>query len=132
MIQLTRNRKTYFIIILCTIIVGIFLRSQSSIFPDLLNLYLGDIFYALMVHWVVGFLLIRQSSYKNAIIALVFCFIVEISQFYHEPWIDEIRNTKVGGLILGFGFLWSDLLAYTIGVSTGVLLEKWWLRNTPL
>jgi len=132
MVQLTRNRKTYFIIILCTIVVGIFLRSQSNIFPDLINLYLGDIFYALTVHLGAGFLFIRQSSYKNAIIALAFCFIVEISQFYHEPWIDEIRNNRVGGLILGFGFLWSDLLSYTIGVSIGVLFEKWWLRNTPL
>ncbi len=55
---------------------------------------------------------------------------VEISQLYQDPWINNIRNTLIGHLILGKGFLWSDLLAYTIGVITacafeGLLLKKY-------
>ena len=30
----------------------------------------------------------------------------------------------LGGLILGFGFLWSDLACYAAGVGLGVLLEQ--------
>ena len=40
---------------------------------------------------------------------------VELSQLYHAPWIDSIRQTTLGGLILGFGFLWSDLACYAVG-----------------
>ena len=29
----------------------------------------------------------------------------------------------MGGLILGFGFLWSDLACYALGVGLGVLIE---------
>ncbi|MDO4536447.1 MAG: DUF2809 domain-containing protein, partial [Clostridium perfringens] len=45
------------------------------------------------------------------------------SQIYHAPWIDSIRNTTLGGLVLGFGFLWSDILCYTIGIAIGVALD---------
>ncbi len=33
------------------------------------------------------------------------------------------RQTTLGGLILVFGFLWSDLVCYALGVELGVLIE---------
>lgn len=45
----------------------------------------------------------------------MFFYGIELSQLYHALWIDAIRNTTLGGLIIGFGFLWSDLVCYTIG-----------------
>ena len=36
---------------------------------------------------------------------------VEESQLYHASWIDSIRGTTLGALVLGHGFLWSDLPA---------------------
>ena len=50
--------------------------------------------------------------------------IIEISQLYHAPWIDSIRATTLGGLILGFGFLWSDLICYTVGIVIGAIIDK--------
>ncbi|MEC1172420.1 DUF2809 domain-containing protein, partial [Bacillus paralicheniformis] len=42
---------------------------------------------------------------------------------YHAPWIDAIRAVPLGGLILGYGFLCSDLLAYVLGISAGAAGE---------
>ena len=42
---------------------------------------------------------------------------------YHAPWIDSIRRTTLGGLVLGFGFVWSDLACYAVGVGLGILIE---------
>ena len=53
----------------------------------------------------------------------MFCYGIEVSQLYHAEWIDSIRATTLGGLVLGYGFLWSDLVAYTIGVGVGFLFE---------
>ncbi|MCA9130161.1 MAG: DUF2809 domain-containing protein, partial [Planctomycetales bacterium] len=50
-------------------------------------------------------------------------FLVEFSQLYHASWIDSIRRTTLGGLVLGFGFLWSDLVCYGIGITLGVVAE---------
>jgi hypothetical protein len=41
----------------------------------------------------------------------------------HGPWIDLIRRTMLGGLALGYGFLWSDLACYAVGVGLGVVIE---------
>ncbi|MCA9011825.1 MAG: DUF2809 domain-containing protein [Planctomycetaceae bacterium] len=41
------------------------------------------------------------------------------------PWLDSLRQTILGRLILGFGFLWSDLLCYTAGVAIGIGIDCW-------
>ena len=61
---------------------------------------------------------------RVTVIALLFAYSIELSQLYHATWLDQIRHTRAGGLILGYGFLWSDLLCYGIGVAVGSILEK--------
>jgi hypothetical protein len=34
---------------------------------------------------------------------------IELSRLRHASWTNSIRRTNLGGLILGFGFHWSDL-----------------------
>lgn len=46
------------------------------------------------------------------------------SQLYHAPWIDSIRATSLGGLVLGFGFLVSDLICYTCGVLIAYFFDR--------
>jgi len=70
-----------------------------------------------------GFLFHRKDTRWIAVIALTFSFSIEISQLYHALWIDALRANRLGGLILGFGFLWSDLICYTLGVGFGCLME---------
>jgi hypothetical protein len=48
---------------------------------------------------------------------------------YHAPWIDSIRGTTLGGLILGYGYLWSDLACYAVGVGLGALMEGALIRT---
>jgi hypothetical protein len=64
----------------------------------------------------------------RAVISLGLAFLVEISQLYHAPWIDSIRQTTLGALVLGFGFLWTDLVCYSVGIATGSL-AKWGIRH---
>ncbi|MDB5120307.1 MAG: hypothetical protein JWN56_1525 [Sphingobacteriales bacterium] len=93
--------------------------------PDFVNVYLGDALWALMVFLMMGLLFKKSSICKTALLATIFCYCIEISQLYHAPWIDAIRDTKLGGLVFGFGFLWTDILAYSMGIAWGVLHE--WL-----
>lgn len=120
-----RKRGLQILYIVITIALG--LTSRMGFVPDFLYGYLGDALYALMFFFIVGFLFSRKSTAAVALIALAFCFGIELSQLYHAEWIDAIRKTRIGGLVLGFGFLWSDLLSYTIGVVIGAVLEHKWL-----
>ena len=117
-----RNRIYQSGYVILTVTLGLF--SRSGYLPDFLYGYLGDALYALMFFFIIGFVFPKFSTIKVALIALSFCLAIEISQLYHAEWIDTIRHTRIGGLVLGFGFLWSDLLSYTFGVITGALLER--------
>ena len=39
------------------------------------------------------------------------------------PWLDALRATLFGRLVLGQGFLWSDLVCYAAGIAIGVVAE---------
>ncbi len=65
-----------------------------------------------------------RSSFTRATISLFLAFLIEISQLYHAPWIDAIRQTTPGGLVLGFGFLWTDIVCYSVGVVIGFVVES--------
>jgi hypothetical protein len=118
-----RNRIIYCITVLLTIISGLLSRHLSSFFPIWINAYLGDALWALMVYQIFAIILNSRSIKTVAIYSIIFCYLIEITQLYHAPWIDSIRSTTLGGLVLGYGFLWSDILAYSIGVMFGAAIE---------
>ncbi|EPY7703318.1 MULTISPECIES: ribosomal maturation YjgA family protein [Bacillus cereus group] len=118
-----RNRLLYAMFTILVIILGLSSRKFAFALPALLNDYLGDALWALMIFIGFGFLFPKIEMKKLAFISLIFCYGIEVSQLYHAEWIDSIRATTLGGLVLGYGFLWSDLVAYTIGVGVGFLFE---------
>lgn len=121
----SRSRLFYALLIVAVIALGLASRSgfaQGNLLP-FISEYAGDTLWALMVFLGFGFLLPRLSTWQIASFAFGFAVLIEISQLYHAPWLDALRQTRLGGLILGFGFLWSDLVCYAVGVACGVGLE---------
>ncbi|WP_228107363.1 DUF2809 domain-containing protein [Terrisporobacter petrolearius] len=49
-----------------------------------------------------------------------------ISSSYCEMkmWINAIRKTTIGALVLGHGFLWMDLISYFIGITIAVIIDR--------
>lgn len=84
----------------------------------------GDACYAVLMFFLVRFMLIRKSSLFVAACSLLLCFAIECSQLYQAAWIRSVRATLPGRLVLGQGFLWTDLVAYTCGTLMAWLLEK--------
>jgi hypothetical protein len=124
-----RNRLLYLLFLILVILSGLASRHYANLCPAWVQLYLGDALWALMVFILMGMIFNRKGSLWIALAAVTFSFCVEFSQLYHAPWIDSIRSTRLGGLVLGFGFLWSDLICYLAGISIGFTLEILFLRN---
>jgi hypothetical protein len=61
---------------------------------------------------------------KRAAAAVAIAWCVEFSQIYHARWIDRIRATTMGAMVLGSSFDILDLLWYVVGVTFGVILER--------
>lgn len=110
----------YAFLMLLSIGLGLASRRYGNFIPAALNMYLGDAIWSMMVYFGIRCIQPKYKMITSSVLALSFSFAIEISQLYQASWINEIRQTVLGGLILGFGFLWSDLIAYSIGVGLGL------------
>lgn len=113
------NRLFYFLIVISIIILGMLSRKIEAI-----PLFIGDILYACMIYFIIRFLFIQVKPQKIALISLLICYAIETLQLYQANWIVEIRNSNFGHLVLGQGFLWSDIMAYTFGVGLSFSIER--------
>jgi hypothetical protein len=105
----------YALLAIAVVAAGLLWRSGIIPMPPWLSNNGGDALWALMVFVGVGFLLPRASTLAVASLALGVAWGVEFSQFYHAPWIDAVRATIPGRLVLGNTFAWPDLVAYAVG-----------------
>lgn len=114
-----KTRIRYFFIICLIIILGLLSRKANFI-----PLFVGDILYAMMIYFIVRFFLVKSNPKIITIISILICYTIEFLQLYQASWIVEIRNITLGHLVLGQGFLWSDLVAYIFGIILCYILEK--------
>ena len=119
-----RSRPLYAVLILLTIAAGLTSRSPlAAHLPSFVATYAGDTLWTLMLFLMLGFAFPRTWPGVIAVATLALAFAVEFSQLYQAGWINSVRDTRIGALVLGHGFLWSDLVCYTVGVGTGWLAE---------
>jgi hypothetical protein len=117
---MNRKRWLYLLLLLLTIPLGLYSRSESPVFAPLFGKYGGDVLYATAAFFFLRLLLIRTRLATVGLFALLACFAVEFLQLYEGEWMVNIRNSMAGGLLLGHGFLWTDLVCYTTGVVLGL------------
>ncbi len=111
-------------LLVATILLGLGSRRFADHLPTLVAQYAGDVLWASMVFWW-GTLFFRDAATARvAGGAFAVCVLVELSQLYQAPWINALRNSTLGALVLGQGFLWSDLVCYAVGVLLAALLYR--------
>ena len=105
------------------VVLGLASRRYGAALPTFVADYAGDTLWAVMAFILIGVLAPEWPTSGVAIATLLASYADEVSQLYHAPWIDAIRETTMGALTLGYGFLWSDIACYTVGVATCVVVE---------
>jgi hypothetical protein len=83
-----------------------------------------------MMYTLVRIVFINKKAHFIILISLLICYSIEIFQLYQQEWIIALRKTLFGRYVLGQGFLWSDLLAYTFGIAIAYTIEKLTLNYT--
>jgi uncharacterized protein DUF2809 len=127
-----RPRLPYLLAGALVIVLGLASRRYGADLPAFVAAYAGDTLWAVLAFIVIAVLAPDWPTRRIAIVALLASYADEVSQLYHAPWIEAIRNTRFGALTLGYGFLWSDVLCYTVGVALCVLVELLIdVRQTP-
>lgn len=115
-------RLAPFLAACATIALGLLWRSPLLPLPSLVAKYGGDALWAVMVFFLVRGANPRLSIRASSAVALAICWLIELSQLYRAPWLESIRHTRIGHLVLGSTFNPPDLLAYALGVGIGALL----------
>ncbi|WP_179031943.1 ribosomal maturation YjgA family protein [Paenibacillus kribbensis] len=119
-----KKRAVYLVVVLVAILLGLGSRGFSSRLPEFVASHFGDALWACMIYFGLRMLWVDRQLSVALWGSLLFCFAIEFSQMYQAPWINHIRATTLGGLVLGRGFLTADLIRYTVGIAVSWALDQ--------
>ena len=117
-----RELKIYIPISILMISLGLPARFFQEHLPQWYVLYFGDFLWAMLIYFLYA--IIFRLEIKKAFFTAIFtAYAIEISQLFRPDWLEYLRSFKILALILGYGFLWSDIIAYSLGITLGALLD---------
>ena len=85
--------------------------------------YAGSMLWALMIYLIISTLVPAWRVVNAALVAGVVATGVECFKLYHSPGMDAFRVTLPGVLLLGRYFSVGDLVAYSIAIVAGAILD---------
>ena len=125
----TFGRSRYALAACSVMLLGLMSRSRyADVLPVAIKNYAGDTLWALMVYLLMATLRPAVYPRRIAAAAFAFAFLIELSQLFQSPWLEQIRNLPGMRLVLGYGFLWSDLWCYAAGILIGWQADRFF-RN---
>ncbi len=109
------KRLWFFGIVVMGSIIGILSRSSLIQIPEFFSLYTGDTIWAFTAYYLIAFLFPKMKAKYRFLSAISFSVFIELSQLLKYEWLESLREFKIVGLMIGYGFKWSDLLCYLVG-----------------
>lgn len=121
---MAKKRCWLFAAWVAVIVCGLLSRKYPFLLPAFLGKYPGDALWAVMVYLGCAFIRPGAATGRLAAGALAICYLDELSQLYQAPWINAVRATTAGHLVLGSTFSWHDMFAYTVGIALAAGVMK--------
>ena len=117
-------RNIILICLILTVILGLGTKFYEGLFAEWLNNSFSSIFYE--AFWIFLLILIRPRLPPGWVAFWVFtvtCFL-EFLQLWKPPFLQAIRATLLGRLLLGNTFVWWDFFYYILGCTlTWIILR---------
>jgi len=125
-----KYRLTLLISILLIVPLGYVVRFYGFA-PEWFNDLFGSVAYEIFWILLVALLFPQALPFWTAVgVCLATC-VIEFLQLWHPPFLEAMRATLPGRLVLGNNFSWSDFLSYFIGSFLGWVwmqaLRQWTL-----
>ena len=124
-----RSRTALSIALALVIPLGLASRRFADHIPAFLADHAGDFLWTVMIYLGLAFLAPRWSPLKLFLFAFGISVAVELSQLIDVAWLNKVRQTLPGRLLLGAGFLWIDLVRYFCGAISAFVIDQWWQRK---
>jgi len=117
-----RFSKGYFILTIIffviEVLIGMYVR-DSFIRP-----YGGDYLVVMLLYYFVRTFW-EGDALKVAIGVLLFSYLVEFAQYFQIVKLLGFEGNKSAEILIGTGFSWWDILAYTLGIITVYIVDQW-------
>lgn len=116
-----RFDKKYFlfaiILFVSEVLIAVFVR-DAFVRP-----YVGDFLVVILIYCAVRSVL-NARVINVAIGTLLFAYAIEVLQYFQIVDRLGLQNNVVAKTVIGYGFEWLDLVAYTLGVCAVLALER--------
>jgi len=119
-----RFNRTYFLLALGLFLVEVLIAMYVK--DAIIRPYGGDFLVVIWLYCCV-MAVVEVNKTKAAIGVLLFAYLIEILQYFRYAHRLGLEHNKVAMIVLGSSFEWGDMIAYTLGILT-VLLIEWRLR----
>jgi hypothetical protein len=103
------------------VLIALFVR-DSFIRP-----YFGDYLVVILIYCAVR-TFINASPVKVAMGVLLFSYLIEVLQYFNIVDRLGLADNVIAKTVIGYGFAWWDILAYTLGIATVLIVEHFRAR----
>ena len=124
-----RRVARYARVMLLTLAAGLLMRFAPLGLPAFAVKYGGSTMWALMIYWVLAFLLPRWRPERVLVAAGAVATAVEFLKLYRSPGLDAFRLTTPGILLLGRHLSVWDTVAYWPAIGVGAVVDRRVLRR---
>lgn len=106
------------LLLLTEIIIGVFVHDKF------IRSWGGDFLVVILLYCLVKSFL-NSRVLITAVSVLLFSYMVETLQYFHIIRLLGLERCTLARVIIGTSFAWTDILAYTMGISVVLLVERW-------
>lgn len=127
-----KYRAVLLVCLLLTVPLGLIVRFAPDPIPAEAGDFLGSVIYEVFWIQLWGFLYPQARLWQVAAWVCGLTCGIEVLQLWQPDWLQNIRATVPGRLVLGNSFNWSDFPAYFVGSAAGWLWMRWLHKHFTL
>jgi hypothetical protein len=118
--MLTFNLK-YFLLAIIFFITEVFIA--LFVRDGFIRPYVGDYLVVMLIYCAVK-TFVKAAPLKTAAGVLIFSYVIEVLQYLDIVERPGLSGNAIAKTVIGYGFEWWDILAYTLGVITILIMEQ--------
>ena len=119
--HILKFQSKYFIITL--LLLSIEICIALFVHDNFIRPYIGDVLVVILIYCFIKSFF-NLPTLTTAISVLLFSFLVETLQYFKVVNLLGLQNSKIARIIIGTSFAWQDIIAYIVGISIVILVEK--------
>lgn len=112
----TRYFRLTLFLFITEVLIALFVRD------DFIRPYAGDFLVVILLYCFIK-TFIGYSSWAIATGVLLFSYFIEVLQYFHVLDRLGLSGNIVAKTVIGYGFEWWDMLAYTLGAATALFFD---------